>query len=444
MNEGRVSPTDQGQHGIQQTSRRPFVAQTSILQEWRLHEWHLRPYSRILFQVVRPEENLDHNALRRAALTLQSRHEVLRTTISSPERIVVGGSSPLEVQDVILPAINTEAHFIRSISEFIEGNDLSPASTCLAQIKLYRTDTRVIGVGFFIEHIISDAVTVEILMDELWFLYDVELGRPSRIERKVGIGYSEYAKRQREVLTGETLRHELSFWDKASRGGRAYQGFRTDLYRHAVAVRTTDRQSARLTVERVRLLARQFQVTPSMFLLSVLLVSLNKLTGVARIPITIPSSNRLDTSTRFTAGWFAQGIVCEFDLTEQSSLANLCNVVRTELISNLRHAHVPYPLIVKNLSPHLYNDRPRDPLIFFNAARTLSPSSDKSARLTQVLIPNETVSGGGIMVAYEQSDIQAELTITLYRENWPYGFASGLLQEVVDRIDGEKCTIIQN
>jgi len=167
---------------------------------------------------------LDARALQRALDTMAARHAVLRTSIVAfdgvPEQVVADtGTVPIERID--LPAAKADGERTRQAESIAADRARQPFD--LATAPLMRAT--LIGAGpdrhllvLVMHHIISDGVSMEILIGELSAAYRAETtGVPASLP-PLWMTYGDYAVWQQDRMRGEELDRQLSYWREQLRG----------------------------------------------------------------------------------------------------------------------------------------------------------------------------------------------------------------------------------
>src|SRR5258708_36397973 len=167
---------------------------------------------------------LDAEALQRAVDALVARHSALRTSIVAfdgvPEQVVADtGAVPIE--RIELPATLDSDESTRQAKSIADDRGRQPFD--LAAGPLIRAALIVAGPDrhlfvLVMHHIISDGVSLGILIEELSAVYRAELAGASASLPPLWIEYGDYAVWQQDLLRGEELGRQLDFWREQLRG----------------------------------------------------------------------------------------------------------------------------------------------------------------------------------------------------------------------------------
>ena len=164
------------------------------------------------------------DALQRAMDAMVARHAVLRTSIVAfdgvPEQVVADtGAVPIE--RIELPAGLDDGERTRQAESIAAGRARQPFD--LAAGPLIRATLIAAGPDrhlfvLVMHHIISDGVSMEILIGELSAVYRAETtGVPASLP-PLWMEYGDYAVWQHDRMRGEELDRQLGYWREQLRG----------------------------------------------------------------------------------------------------------------------------------------------------------------------------------------------------------------------------------
>ena len=207
---------------------------------------------------------LDAAALERALREVVRRHEVLRTTFAvidgSPVQVIHDEVDlRLPVEDLsALPETEREARVAEeAAAEARRPFDLARGPVLRARLLQLGPEEHVLFV--VLHHIVSDAWTQGVLLDEVGKLYAAFLaGEPSPLP-PLPVQYADYAVWQRRWLSGEVLERQVAWWKAHLSGAPAALELPTDRPRPAVMSHRARRQPSRWRRSSSRALARPGQ-----------------------------------------------------------------------------------------------------------------------------------------------------------------------------------------
>ena len=164
---------------------------------------------------VRGELNLE--ALNKSLQELVRRHEVLRTRLEAEQGEpwqVIEKELVLELPQVDLSGMGEgerEAEAVRLVQQEAEtGFDLKKGP--LLRVKLMRLSAEEHVLVVNMHHVVSDAWSMGVLVQEVSLLYPAYAGgKESRLE-ELAIQYADYSAWQRKWLVGEVLEEQLGYW----------------------------------------------------------------------------------------------------------------------------------------------------------------------------------------------------------------------------------------
>ena len=167
---------------------------------------------------------LDSRALQRAMDAMVARHAVLRTSIVAfdgvPEQ-VVADSGAVPIERIELPAGLDDGERTRQAESI--AAELARQPFDLATGPLIRATLIAAGPGphqfvLAMHHVISDGVTMEILLAELAAVYRAETTGVAASLPELWMDYGDYAVWQHDRMRGEELDRQLDYWREQLRG----------------------------------------------------------------------------------------------------------------------------------------------------------------------------------------------------------------------------------
>src|SRR5205085_2610195 len=161
--------------------------------------------------------DLDVDALQRTISEIVRRHEILRTAFITGDGLpaqVVLPAEPVKLEVIDLSQLPGDRRAERAqqlINEELRRPfDLSIPP--LLRATLIRSEPQEHLLLFMLHHIVSDAWSMGVLINEVRVLYTAfRDGRPQPLE-ELPIQYADYAIWQREWLSGEVLEKLVDYW----------------------------------------------------------------------------------------------------------------------------------------------------------------------------------------------------------------------------------------
>jgi Condensation domain/Phosphopantetheine attachment site len=303
---------------------------------------------------------LDARALQRAMDAMVARHAALRTSIVAcdgvPEQVIAdAGAVPIE--HIELPPGLDEGERTRR-AESIAG-DLARKPFDLATAPLIRMALIVAGADrhllvLVMHHSISDGPSVKILISELSAVYRAETaGVPASLPPLL-MDYGDYAVWQQDLMRGEELDRQLSYWREQLRGAPRLLTLPTGRPRPA-------RQSARggmaticvdaATTQRLAVVAHGGKATMFMVFLTGFVATLSRYTRQADMLLGTQVAGRTHAELDPIVGLFTNTVALRMALAGDSTFAQLLSRVRDTTVDGLAHEQLPFEKLVEDFAP---------------------------------------------------------------------------------------------
>ncbi|MCG6136134.1 MAG: amino acid adenylation domain-containing protein [Nostoc sp. LLA-1] len=317
-----------------------------------------------IFEAIRLKGSLNLTALEQSINEIIRRHEILRTQFiavdGQPVQVIIPDlqlNLPL-IDLEILSATAQEAEVQRLITQAAQQPfDLTQAP--LVRGSLVKLNTTEHIVLFAMHHIIFDAWSMEILVEEVATLYSLFCGGKSSLSPgsplpELPIQYADFAVWQRQWLQGEVLQTQLNYWKKQLGNTFPRLNLPQKYLRSSIVNNQGANQSFTLSpelTEAINLLNRQAGVTLFMTLLAVFQVLLYCFTGTEDIRVGSPIANRNRVEIEKLIGFFVNTLVLRIDLSGNPSFSEL--LVRSRRITLEAYAHqdLPFEKLVEQLQP---------------------------------------------------------------------------------------------
>ena len=311
---------------------------------------------------------LDKVALDRAFTAMTARHESLRVYFQEDSdgprqkfldpwqwQVEVADLSDQNWQEQEAP-IETLVH-----RELTTRFDLSkgPLLRCLL---IKRDEDRHLML-FTCHHIIWDAVSTGVFMNEFWQHYQAFTTGESLKMPPMPIQYADYAEWEREWLSGENYQRHLSFWKEALKGAEHVLNLPTDYQRPKIQTYNGDLVPINLDRElnrRINAIARNSGATPFMALLSIFGLVLGRYCNSDDLLIGTPVANRTRPETTGLIGFFVNMLVIRADMGGNPSFQEFLGRVQKMCFSAYEHQAFPFNKLVQELD--LERDLSRNPL----------------------------------------------------------------------------------
>ncbi|CAM3115747.1 amino acid adenylation domain-containing protein [Corallococcus sp. ZKHCc1 1396] len=302
---------------------------------------------------------LDVGLLERCLTELTRRHESLRTVFAPTQAGFVTRLQPArpfvltQVDVSHLPAAEQAAELARRTREELE-RPLELTTGPLIQGTLLRFGEQEHLLLLTLHHIVSDGVSMTVLLRELRTLYeDLSAGRPPSLP-PLPIQYAEFATWQRQWLQDDRLEPLLTYWRKQLAGAPLLLELPLDRPRPPVHRLKGHTHSFRLTPafsQAIVDLCRQENVTLFMGLLAGFSALLHRYTGQQDLIIGTPLAGRIRPELEGLIGLFVNTLALRQDLSGNPSFIELMRRVRETTVGAYAHQELPFEKLVSDIHP---------------------------------------------------------------------------------------------
>jgi acyl carrier protein len=310
-------------------------------------------------RTLRLQGALRTDALERALNEIVRRHESQRTTFAvkngHPVQVISPFVTvPLVQQDLSsLPEDAREGEARRiAILETMRPFDLKQSPLVRAHLLRLADDDHVLQLTM--HHIISDAWSAGIFLQELTALYEAfSADRPSPLP-DLNVQYADYAAQERAWLQGEVLEKQLAFWRERLKGVSPVIQLPLDRERPASRTFAGACEMLHIPMDKltaVKALARQEGATLFMTLMAAFQAMLSKYSGEEQIVVGTDLANRTMPETERMIGFFINLMAVRTDLSGNPTFRELLGRVRDGLLESYAHQEVPFPKIVQEVQP---------------------------------------------------------------------------------------------
>jgi amino acid adenylation domain-containing protein len=378
-----------------------FVFPASFAQQrlWLIHQLEPDDPSYNVATVLRLEGQLNVGALQQALDEVVRRHEVLRTTFAivndGPAQIIHPDLRiPIDVVDLgDFPAAERWNEAMRRVTEQAwQPFDLEAGPLLRALLLRLEEDDHLSILTM--HHIISDAWSKSVLVEEISALYDAYLhDQPSPLE-ELAIQYADFAEWQQQWLTGEVLENQLAYWREQLDGAPSVLNLPTDRPRPAIQSHRGATQAINLApavAQALKELSRQENATLFMTLLAGFKALLYHYTGQTDIVVGTPVAGRNQAETEKLIGFFVNTLPLRTDVSDEPSFRELVGRVQEVALGAFAHQELPFEKLVEELNPERsLSYTPLFQVVFAFQSVNTSPHALPGLRLTTPYIENTT------------------------------------------------------
>jgi amino acid adenylation domain-containing protein len=303
---------------------------------------------------------LDAKTLQRAMDALVARHAVLRTSIVAfdgvPEQVVADtGTVPIERIELAAGLDDTaRTRQAESIATDLARQPFDLASGPLMRVALLDVGPDRHLLVLVIHHIISDGVSMKILLDELSAFYLAETTDSPASLPPLWMQYGDYAVWQHDLVRGEELDRQLGYWREKLRGAPQIHSLPADLPRPArlssrggVANATIDAETTRRLAE----VAYRTNATTFMVFLAGFVAVLSRYARETDIVTGTQVAGRTHPELDPIVGLFTNTVPLRISLAGDPTFAELVSRVRDTTLDALSHEQLPFEKLVEELAP---------------------------------------------------------------------------------------------
>ncbi|MGG0792541.1 amino acid adenylation domain-containing protein [Brevibacillus laterosporus] len=297
---------------------------------------------------------LDHERFKRTITQLVSRHEALRTSFELVNgELVQRIHQHAEAEIKLLEVEESEAKtYIRA---FIRSFSLSRAPLLRAALLRIAPDRNILV--FDMHHIISDGVSMNVLIEEFVKLYEGEELPPLRIQ------YKDYAVWQQDWLQSTQYRAQERYWLEKLSGELPVLELPTDYPRPATQSfhgdQVTFTLDAKIT-QGLYQMARDQESTLYMVLLAAYSAFLNKYSGQNEIVIGSPVAGRPHADLERVMGMFVNTVALRCFPDAEKTFKMYLQEVKQTALKAYENADYPFEEIVEKLN--VARDLSRNPV----------------------------------------------------------------------------------
>ncbi|WP_339239210.1 plipastatin non-ribosomal peptide synthetase PpsC [Bacillus sp. PS217] len=352
--------------------------------------------------VLELEGKLNPERMDRAFKELIKRHESLRTAFEQD----AGGDPVQRIHDEVSFTLQTtvlgDQTEQESAAAFIKPFDLSQAPLFRAQIVKVSDERHLLLVDM--HHIISDGVSVNILIREFGELYNNRKLPPLRIQ------YKDYAVWQEGFKTGDAYKTQGAYWLKQLEGELPVLDLPADHVRPPVRSFAGDKVSFTLDQEvasDLHKLARENGSTLYMVLLAAYTAFLSRLSGQEDIIVGSPIAGRPHKDLEPILGMFVNTLALRTRPEGGKPFVQYLQEVRETALEAFEHQDYPFEELVDKLE--LTRDMSRNPL--FDVMFVLQNMDQESLELDELCLKPAANNG------HQTS----KFDLTLYAQEQPHG-----------------------
>jgi len=306
---------------------------------------------------------LDVAALQAAVHRLVQRHDSLRTVFGAgPEGLPeqrIDPAARVEIPFADLSLLDAATRAVRHREAVLQVccTPFDLTSGPLLRGMLLKMEEGEHQLLLMLHHIVSDAWTVELILDELAQLYARQLddaATPAAAAAEAGpeIRYVDFARWQHRWLEGEEGAQQLAHWRRRLGGSEPVLDLATDRPRTGQSGYRAVQHALDVPADLARELRQQARAqggTLFMVLLAAFHAVLFRYTGQEEIRVGVPVAGRNRPETAGVVGAFINTVVMDARLNARMPLADLLAQVRDTAFEAQANQELPYERLVHAL-----------------------------------------------------------------------------------------------
>ncbi|SDY74818.1 non-ribosomal peptide synthetase [Nitrosomonas halophila] len=324
--------------------------------------WQLDPASTAYHvqHAIRLSGLLDRQAFYASFQDLHERHESLRTNFqihaTGTVEQVIQPASRLAITEVDLYEWDVDRREDQAAEEAqrIVSLPFDLTQDPLLRVALIRLTDQEHIVFIVMHHIISDGVSIQILLNELAACYQAHAYAKPACLANLPVQYGDYAVWQQKWLEAGEKARQLAYWRNYLGDVHPILRLPTDRPRQPVTQYPAARyrfEVPQAVLTQLRQLALGCGATLFMTLLVALQVLLFRHTGQQVVRVGVPIANRNRIETTDLIGFFVNTQVLQCQMHGRMPLAELLARVRDDAINAQSHQDLPFEQLVEALHP---------------------------------------------------------------------------------------------
>jgi len=374
-------------------------------------------------------------ALEQALRELVNRHEVLRTTFPQVDgrpiqKISDDPDLVLYLEDCRHLSVKEQEEATRLLLQQVANTSFRLGEGPLWKFTLIRQGETRWVLMFVIHHIVTDAWSMNIFLQELTTLYRATIeNHPSSLS-PLPVQYGDFALWQRHGTNQKLWEQQLDYWKKQLLGCPMFLDLPTDHPRPSVQKFEGGRVPFTISKELTLALtevSRREQATVFMTLLAAFEILLFRYSEQDDFLVGVPIAGRNREEVKGVMGLFANTIVFRADLSGSPSFTELLAQVRRVALEAFTNQDLPFEQVVTALQPE--RTLSHSPLFqvmlayqnFFQGAETISEEipglaiapmnlEQQTAKFDLTVFIEETKNGLNGAIEY-RADLFEEVTI---------------------------------
>lgn len=305
---------------------------------------------------LRIKGDLDLDVLERSLKEVIRRHEILRTTFDQQDGLPVQIIAPDIAVSLGVKHINGQPE--SQLGEIIQGMinaeaerpfDLSTGP--LLRMSVIKCADHDYVLQLTVHHIVADAWSMRVLLNELMSLYDTFMHKQSSTLTEPDIQYADFSEWQHEWLAGEVLEQQLTYWREQLTDAKPLE-LPTDRPRGIARSAKGASVSAELPgklLSHLKVLGQESSASLFMVCLAGFKALLARYSGQSDLVVGTPIWNRHHRQLEELVGFFVNTLALRTNVSDDLDFAGLVECVRDNALAAYAHQDLPFERLVEAL-----------------------------------------------------------------------------------------------
>ncbi|TRX33016.1 AMP-binding protein, partial [Flavobacterium sp. ZT3R18] len=314
------------------------------------------------------EGKLDLFLLEETFNYLIGRHESLRTVFKINEqgdvRQVILNTQEVNFKlNYVNLSLVEDQNIINQCIKEEQQKTFDLANDILIRVNLIQVSEEQYIITLVLHHIIHDGWSMEVMMDELFSLYETNKRGLSSPLQSLRIQFKDYAVWQQENLKGEVFNKNRSYWLDQFKGVLPVLDIPKDKSRPITKSYSGGSYSKFINpslVKQFKKLVQHQDTTLFMGLLSIVNTLLYRYSNQSDIIIGTPVAGREHFDLESQIGVYVNTLALRSQFNENESFLNLLEITKKNILEAYNHQMYPFDELVKDLN--LTRDMSRNPL----------------------------------------------------------------------------------
>ena len=295
---------------------------------------------------------LDASTFEGAIKKLLTRQQVLRTCITEVGKQPVAKLLPVENFLLDTREVSKQDVSLRMTEFFSYAFDLE--SDYMLQVQLLSVSAKEHVLLINIHHIACDGWSLDIFNEELLALYHADMmGKAAPISPLV-FQYCDYAHWQKALLTTDNHQELLNYWQQRLGSAPYCHSLSLDKTRPAIFDPSGDKVVCSIPsplLADIGSYCQNIGVSLNHFMKAAFGLLLQKFSNEADIVIGSPVANRPLKSMEAMIGFFVNTLPFVYDFNHARTIEELILQVKQQELNDIEHQHLPFDVMVEELSP---------------------------------------------------------------------------------------------